>query len=51
MLEVEFLQVSYGNFDSDLTQEYFIHCINKGAKGDWDFWISDLVKNLDGADI
>ena len=22
-----------------------------GAKGDWDFRISDLVKNLDGTDI
>ena len=22
-----------------------------GAKGDWDFWISDLVKNPDGTDI
>ena len=22
-----------------------------GAKGDWDFWISDLVKNTDGTDI
>ena len=21
------------------------------AKGDWDFWISDLVKNPDGTDI
>ena len=22
-----------------------------GVKGDWDFWISDLVKNPDGTDI
>ena len=22
-----------------------------GMKGDWDFWISDLVKNPDGTDI
>ena len=22
-----------------------------GTKGDWDFWISDLVKNPDGTDI
>ena len=22
-----------------------------GAKGDWDFWISDLVKNPYGTDI
>ena len=22
-----------------------------GAKGDWDFWISDLIKNPDGTDI
>ena len=28
--------------------------LSKGSvlhKGDWDFWISDLVKNLDGIDI
>ena len=25
--------------------------INTGAKGDWDFRISDLVKNPDGIDI
>ena len=24
---------------------------SKGAKGDWDFLISDLVKNPDGTDI
>ena len=23
----------------------------KGTKGDWDFWIFDLVKNSDGDDI
>ena len=23
----------------------------KGAKGDWDLWISDLVKNPEGTDI
>ena len=27
------------------------YMFNKGAKGDWDFWISDLVKNPDGTDI
>ena len=27
------------------------HGINGGAKDDWDFRISDLVKNLDGIDI
>ena len=28
----------------------FLQCI-LGAKGDWDFWISDLLKNPDGTDI
>ena len=28
-----------------------VHSSDKGAKGDWDFRISDLVKNPDGADI
>ena len=27
------------------------HRFGGGAKGNWDFWISDLVKNPDGADI
>ena len=28
------------------------HCYYiEGAKGDWDFQISDLVKNTDGTDI
>ena len=31
------------------TLEYTI--FNVGAKGDWDFRISDLVKNPDGTDI
>ena len=22
-----------------------------GVKGDWDFWISDLVRNPDGTDV
>ena len=34
-------------FDIDLTVTKLI----KGAKGDWDFWISDLFKNPDGTDI
>ena len=31
----------------------FIRLLNMGtgAKGDWDFRISDLVRNLDGTDI
>ena len=28
-----------------------IHTRHMGAKGDWDFRISDLVKNPDGTDI
>ena len=34
----------------DRTLMMMIH-INLGAKGDWDFRISDLVKNPDGTDI
>ena len=30
---------------------YFIIYNIMGAKVDWDFWISDLVKNPDGTDI
>ena len=29
---------------------YLLRC-KAGAKGDWDFWISDLVKIPDGTDI
>ena len=32
-------------------REFFYLMFHKGAKGDWDFRISDLVKNLDGTDI
>ena len=27
------------------------HYARLGVKGDWDFWISDVVKNPDGTDI
>ena len=27
------------------------YCLNLGAKVDWDFWISDLVKNPDGTNV
>ena len=30
---------------------YKLYIVRKGAKGDWDFRISDLVKNPDGTDI
>ena len=37
--------------------QYYFHCLilnlikDKGAKIDWDFRISDLVKNPDGTDV
>ena len=31
--------------------EVLLHPVYMGAKGDWDFRISDLVKNPDGTDI
>ena len=30
---------------------YVYNILNSGAKDDWDFQISDLVKNPDGTDI
>ena len=45
--EFKLLQVNYESFDCELTEIFFIHC----AKDDWDFRISDLVKNPDGTDI
>ena len=32
-------------------QDFYCITVYMGAKSVWDFWISDLVKNLDGTDI
>ena len=38
------LKVKNASYNSENT-------VYTGAKGDWDFWISDLVRNRDGTDI
>ena len=41
------------NFSSNrmFQKTKLVTTIKTGAKGDWDFWISDLVKHPDGTDI
>ena len=46
----------YGGHFKSNAHDFFINTLNwvicwQGAKGDWDFQISDLVKNPDGTDI
>ena len=38
--------IARSDFDNHVTS-----ILDKGAKVDWDFWISDLVKNPDGTDF
>ena len=44
---VKFINLTYPH----VLFSFIAHNMGTGAKGDWDFRISDLVKNPDGTDI
>ena len=39
------------NIKTYFNNKFILVYIHLGATGDWDFWLSDLVKGPDGTDI